>query len=169
MAAFETLDATETPEQSIFDSDEFQLFALRYATNPGLHRTRPLAFHAFHANLLEALDDEKCPLHDALGTQDVRFQLGLAKDYRNAPVLIFSYYDHETQEGNRSGDRIQLHEAAQTSVYPGTIEEYKINYLNIRYARARAQCEQHDCIADAWTPSLLMYSCNACVLRLLRR
>ncbi|EOA84709.1 hypothetical protein ACJQWK_06683 [Exserohilum turcicum] len=58
--------------------------ALRYETNPDLHRTRPLASHAFHANLLEALDDEKCPLADSLGLQDVRVQLGIAKDYRNA-------------------------------------------------------------------------------------
>ncbi|KAJ4355117.1 hypothetical protein N0V95_003199 [Ascochyta clinopodiicola] len=58
--------------------------ALRYITNPDLHRTRPLASHAFHANLLEALDDETCPLHSSLGVQDVRIQLGLAKDYRNA-------------------------------------------------------------------------------------
>ncbi|KAJ4320041.1 hypothetical protein N0V94_003606 [Neodidymelliopsis sp. IMI 364377] len=58
--------------------------ALRYITNPDLHHTRPLASHAFHANLLEALDDENCPLHSSLGVQDVRIQLGLAKDYRNA-------------------------------------------------------------------------------------
>jgi hypothetical protein len=58
--------------------------ALRYITNPDLHRTRPLATHAFHANLLEALDDEECPLNAALGTQAARIQLGLAKDYRNA-------------------------------------------------------------------------------------
>lgn len=58
--------------------------ALRYITNPDLHRTRPMASHAFHANLLEALDDEKCPLHVSLGTQEVRIQLGQAKDYRNA-------------------------------------------------------------------------------------
>ena len=58
--------------------------ALRFITNPDLHRTRPLATHAFHANLLEALDDEKCPLYAALGTHDARIQLGLAKDYRNA-------------------------------------------------------------------------------------
>jgi hypothetical protein len=31
----------------------------------------------------------------ALGTQDVRSQLGLAKDYRNVPVLVFIYDDHE--------------------------------------------------------------------------
>lgn len=58
--------------------------ALRYITNPDLHRTRPLASHSFHANLLEALDDGNCPLHSSLGNQDVRIQLGLAKDYRNA-------------------------------------------------------------------------------------
>lgn len=58
--------------------------ALRYITNPSLHITRPLATHAFHANLLEALDDEKCPLHSSLGVHEVRLQLGLAKDYRNA-------------------------------------------------------------------------------------
>jgi hypothetical protein len=39
---------------------------------------------AYHANVLEALDDEQCPLHNALGTLDVRSQLGLAKDFRNA-------------------------------------------------------------------------------------
>lgn len=58
--------------------------ALRYLTNPDLHKTRPIASHAFHANLLEALDDEKCPLHSSLGIQEVRIELGLAKDFRNA-------------------------------------------------------------------------------------
>lgn len=58
--------------------------ALKYITNPDLARNRPHALHAFHANLLEALDDPKCPLHISLGNQDVRIQLGLAKDYRNA-------------------------------------------------------------------------------------
>ena len=58
--------------------------ALKYITNPDLHRTRPRAVHAFHANLLEALDDLQCPLHISLGNQAVRIQLGLAKDYRNA-------------------------------------------------------------------------------------
>lgn len=57
--------------------------ALRYITNPDLQRTRPEASHAFHANLLEALDSEKCPLHASLGNQDVRIELGLAKEYRN--------------------------------------------------------------------------------------
>ncbi|USP75086.1 uncharacterized protein yc1106_02360 [Curvularia clavata] len=58
--------------------------ALRYETNPDLHRTRPMASHAFHANLLEALDDEQGPLAGALGIHEVRLQLGIAKEYRNA-------------------------------------------------------------------------------------
>lgn len=60
------------------------VIALRYLVNPNLHATRPLASHAFHANLLEALDDEKCPFHASLGTHPIRAQLALAKDYRNA-------------------------------------------------------------------------------------
>jgi hypothetical protein len=58
--------------------------ALRYITNPELARTRPIASHAFHANLLEALDDEKCPLHASFGIHNVRVELGLTKDFRNA-------------------------------------------------------------------------------------
>ena len=54
---------------------------LRQFTNP--HFANNLADHQFHANLLEALDDPRCALHPALGNQDVRIQLGLAKDYRN--------------------------------------------------------------------------------------
>jgi hypothetical protein len=74
--------------------------ALRYITNPDLHRTRPLASHAFHANLLDALDDEKCPLYASFGIQDVRVELGLAKDFRNAwkdadERVIASQWDDE--------------------------------------------------------------------------
>jgi hypothetical protein len=58
--------------------------ALKYITNPQLRDKRQTELHSFHANLLEALDDPKCPLHTSLGNQDVRIQLGLAKDYRNA-------------------------------------------------------------------------------------
>ena len=58
--------------------------ALRYITNPDLHKTRPMASHTFHANLLEALDDENCPLHQSFGSQEIRIQLGIAKDFRNA-------------------------------------------------------------------------------------
>jgi hypothetical protein len=57
--------------------------ALRFITNPEFARTRPEASHQFHANLLEALDDTHNPLHIAFSNQDIRIQLGLAKDYRN--------------------------------------------------------------------------------------
>jgi len=81
--------------------------ALRYITNPDLHRTRPLASHAFHANLLEALDDEKCPLHAAFGVQHVRVELGLAKDFRNAwkdadERMIASKWDEENDRSRKN-------------------------------------------------------------------
>jgi hypothetical protein len=76
--------------------------ALRYETNPDLHRTRPLASHAFHANLLEALDDEKCPLHGSLGLQDVRVQLSIAKEYRNA------WKDADAKSNISNGDRANM-------------------------------------------------------------
>ncbi|KAF2648804.1 hypothetical protein K491DRAFT_641859 [Lophiostoma macrostomum CBS 122681] len=56
---------------------------LKHITNPILANKRTEASHQFHANLLQALDDRECPLHAALGNQDARIQLGLAKDYRN--------------------------------------------------------------------------------------
>jgi len=69
--------------------------ALKFITNPDLASRRPEASHQFHANLLEALDDPKNPLHHALGIQDVRIQLGLAKDYRNR------WKDADEQVGKR--------------------------------------------------------------------
>lgn len=74
--------------------------ALRYITNPDLHRTQPMASHAFHANLLEALDDDKCQLHASFGIHHVRVELGLAKEFRNAwknadERMIASKWDEE--------------------------------------------------------------------------
>ncbi|KAF2030994.1 hypothetical protein EK21DRAFT_88515 [Setomelanomma holmii] len=87
--------------------------ALRYLTNPDLQRTRPVASHAFHANLLEALDDETCPLHASFGGQDVRVQLGIAKDFRNAwkdadERVIASKWDDD-KDGARKN--ITLHDS----------------------------------------------------------
>ncbi|KAJ4389281.1 hypothetical protein N0V93_006746 [Gnomoniopsis smithogilvyi] len=39
--------------------------------------------HRFHANVLEALDDARNPLHEALGNSDARFALARAKELRN--------------------------------------------------------------------------------------
>lgn len=39
--------------------------------------------HRFHANVLQALDRPSSPLHTTLGTGDVRYYLGIAKDSRN--------------------------------------------------------------------------------------
>jgi hypothetical protein len=79
--------------------------ALRYITNPDLNRSRPIASHAFHANLLQALDDEKCPLHASFGVHDVRIELGLAKDFRNAwkdadERVFVSRWDNNSSEKN---------------------------------------------------------------------
>lgn len=90
--------------------------ALRYITNPDLQRTRPIASHAFHANLLEALDDGKCPLHAAFGTHNVRVELGLAKDFRNAwkdadGRIIASKWDDDASRKN-----ITLHDSQLESM-----------------------------------------------------
>ena len=39
--------------------------------------------HRFHANVLQALDQPSNPLHMVLGTGDVRYYLGIAKESRN--------------------------------------------------------------------------------------
>ncbi|KAH7081386.1 hypothetical protein BKA63DRAFT_207234 [Paraphoma chrysanthemicola] len=87
--------------------------ALRYITNPDLQRTRPLASHAFHANLLESLDDTESPLHASFGGHDVRVQLGQAKDFRNAwkdadERVIASKWDKEEDAGRKN---ITLHDS----------------------------------------------------------
>lgn len=40
--------------------------------------------HRFHANVLEALDDDRNPLHEALGQDDARFSLARAKERETA-------------------------------------------------------------------------------------
>ena len=100
---------------------------LKYITNPSLHRTRPLASHQFHANLLAALEQPNGPLHTALGNQDVRIQLSLAKDYRNrwkidseklATVTHRNTLDIEAWSASRSGtvrlEDLELHRMLAT-------------------------------------------------------
>ena len=101
--------------------------ALKYITNPTLHRTRPLASHQFHANLLAALEQPNGPLYSALGHQDIRIQLGLAKDYRNrwkddseklATVTIRHTSDIEAWSASRSNavklEELELHKMLAT-------------------------------------------------------
>ena len=57
--------------------------AVAGAKEPTIDRPRKTPTHRFHANVLEALDREENPLHDILGTGDVRRQLARAKDLRN--------------------------------------------------------------------------------------
>ncbi|EUC37994.1 hypothetical protein COCCADRAFT_32885 [Bipolaris zeicola 26-R-13] len=76
---------------------------LRYETNPALRHTRPIADHAFHANLLEALDDPDGPFKKCLGEGDVRVQLGRAKECRNM------WKDADCKKGGEGG-RVSLQE-----------------------------------------------------------
>lgn len=76
--------------------------ALRFITNPEYARQRAEASHQFHANLLDALDDANNPLHQALGQQNVRIQLGLAKDYRNR------WKDAEEQSQNEETKAVKI-------------------------------------------------------------
>ncbi|KAL1898279.1 hypothetical protein Sste5346_003687 [Sporothrix stenoceras] len=53
------------------------------AKNQAVDRSAKTATHRFHANVLEALDTLENPLHEFLGTGNVRRQLARAKDLRN--------------------------------------------------------------------------------------
>ncbi|KAF2640171.1 hypothetical protein P280DRAFT_28663 [Massarina eburnea CBS 473.64] len=81
--------------------------ALRFQTNPEWAKTRPEASHAFHANLLEAIDKESGPLHVSFGNSEVRPQLGLAKDYRNAWKDADEKVNGKEKENERRDTQLQ--------------------------------------------------------------
>ncbi|KAK3297196.1 uncharacterized protein B0H64DRAFT_423461 [Chaetomium fimeti] len=58
--------------------------------------------HRYHANVLAALDREENPLHGALGTGEVRAQLGRAKDLRNRWKTAADEPEHDHGRGSRS-------------------------------------------------------------------
>jgi len=65
--------------------------------------------------LLEALDSKDCPLHEPLGAPEIRAQLGLAKDYRNAwkgadekATLLSGTSDNVNPRKNMSLQDLQL-------------------------------------------------------------
>jgi hypothetical protein len=59
--------------------------------------------HRYHANVLAALDREENPLHDALGTGEVRAQLGRAKDLRNRWKTAADEPEHELEHQHDQG------------------------------------------------------------------
>ncbi|KAK3327773.1 hypothetical protein B0T19DRAFT_173446 [Cercophora scortea] len=85
--------------------------------------------HRYHANVLEALDNNDNPLHSVLGTGEVRRQLGRAKDLRNRWKTAADGNDDEdnhssarsqTRSGNGNGSRF-------TSPHPAaTLESYDL-------------------------------------------
>ncbi|KAH6641372.1 hypothetical protein F5144DRAFT_129996 [Chaetomium tenue] len=58
--------------------------------------------HRYHANVLAMLDREENPLHDALGTGEVRAQLGRAKDLRNRWKTAADEPEHDQGPRGRS-------------------------------------------------------------------
>lgn len=56
--------------------------------------------HRYHANVLSALDKTDNPLHEVLGTGEVRKQLGRAKDLRNRWKMA----GEEEEEGQGNGE-----------------------------------------------------------------
>ncbi|EUC49588.1 hypothetical protein COCMIDRAFT_1633 [Bipolaris oryzae ATCC 44560] len=87
---------------------------LRYETNPSLRHTRPMADHAFHANLLEALDDPDGPFKKCLGEGEVRVQLGRAKECRNM------WKDADSKAGGEGG-RVGLQELGVEGMLRGIL------------------------------------------------
>ncbi|KAL2118097.1 hypothetical protein VTJ04DRAFT_7757 [Mycothermus thermophilus] len=59
------------------------------------------ARHRYHANVLAALDNPDNPLHAALGTGEVRVQLGRAKDLRNRWKTAGDPDEEEEEERQR--------------------------------------------------------------------
>ncbi|OGM47190.1 hypothetical protein ABOM_003902 [Aspergillus bombycis] len=56
----------------------------RSQSTPRLGRSgSPVATHRYHANVLDTLESENCPLYPVLGTGNVREQLRKAKELRN--------------------------------------------------------------------------------------
>lgn len=66
-------------------------------------RSRPR--HRYHANVLAALDREDNPLHAALGTGEVRRQLGRAKDLRNRWKTAGDDDDDDDDDNNQDRHR----------------------------------------------------------------
>ncbi|KAK2603115.1 hypothetical protein N8I77_009595 [Diaporthe amygdali] len=55
----------------------------RTANGAGPQQQGPQSDHRFHANVLDALDDPRNPLHGVLGSGDARYALARAKELRN--------------------------------------------------------------------------------------
>lgn len=95
---------------------------------------KPTYSHRFHANLLEALDNPDNPLHAALGTGDVRRQLGRAKELRNRWKKIDEVEDVAGAAGTNSAAPLESYDLEQiiTTIFDGFEKAYVIaqQYVN---------------------------------------
>ncbi|KAJ9133196.1 hypothetical protein NKR19_g9145 [Coniochaeta hoffmannii] len=101
--------------------------------NGGYHHSHR---HRYHANVLEALDNPDNPLHEALGSGDVRRQLWRAKDLRNR----WKNVDDPNGLGGRNGN----YKGAATESAP--LESYDLEHILViifeGFDRAFAIAEQ---------------------------
>ncbi|KAB5550901.1 hypothetical protein GE09DRAFT_1124110 [Coniochaeta sp. 2T2.1] len=90
-----------TVSRSAFGSQALQ----RSSSSGGANTNTPIGpgiyGHRYHANVLEALDNPENPLHEALGSGDVRRQLWRAKDLRNRWKNVDA--EGEGRNGNYKG------------------------------------------------------------------
>jgi hypothetical protein len=94
----------------------------------------PTYSHRFHANVLEALDNPDNPLHAALGTGDVRRQLGRAKELRNKWKKIDEVEGVARVAGTNSAAPLESYnlERIITTIFDGFEKAYVIaqQYVN---------------------------------------
>ncbi|GJD03660.1 kinesin-like protein [Colletotrichum higginsianum] len=74
-------DAEEAELMFKLDFYEYYMLLERALANGATHTTQ--ATHTYHQNVLAALEREDNPLHEALGSGEVLFQLSRAKELRN--------------------------------------------------------------------------------------
>lgn len=88
---------------------------------------KPDYSHRFHANVLEALDNPENPLYAALGTGDVRRQLGRAKELRNRWKKIDEVEDVASVAGTNAAAPLESYNLEQiiTTIFNG----FEIAYL----------------------------------------
>ncbi|KAF3406387.1 hypothetical protein DPV78_000590 [Talaromyces pinophilus] len=92
--------------------------------------------HRYHANVLEALERESCPLYVALGTGSVRDQLRRAKQLRNQWKTADSPEDDEQYRSAASGDETASLESYDlegilTSIFNGLEQGHALAHQHV--------------------------------------
>lgn len=102
--------------------------------------------HRYHANVLEALDNAENPLHEALGTGEVRRQLGRAKDLRNRWKNVDDVEDATANgigNGNGNGNNFQTAKAKTATPLESYDLERILETIFEGFDKAFAVAERH--------------------------